>query len=682
MQSKGGSDRGVSPVNIETLPRIGDGSESECHDATLDQDNARSMATTSVRSTLPFSTDSLAGLMQTNLTRFDSMGYTYRVSGSAVAIPSTSSGSPSSSFTSILPPTLKNMEILSRQGITELHQQHQPLEAVTYEILPNIPQTYGLVDMTIMPPTSSFVSTEPIEFSVTRAIVVPFDALCSPLREVQSAISKGVCHIEGQLLVVLQRSKNGMRLLMWTDRDVRAQSVGQSVGKQVVEDSSSLPLDSAVSHSSAALTGVSDRGGSDAFTGTSGDLPAGSRTYTVEVTPDPQYGLGLRLDVRDGIVVVDSFKRHPHTDAHLACEACLLIGAHDELVSINNHVLKGANLPSVIGTIRSVVHASGGKPVTLVLQVAPPSSPSSRSAPDPSSLWKDKSRTLEGGLVASPYYFWRFHSCVDLTTEQLGIESPTAADIGYDMLHGDIILGTLSVPNSSDNSPDEGSKVIGTGPSSSVKTGDKGDKGDKGRLLSLFHLTVGSDDNPEAIRCNVVSQHFLSGCDTDTDRDSGSGSNRPTTLQLWRDMDPFSTSASNPSTCYVSLISHPCKPTPSEQASRGQDRSKGTGLTVCCSIDIVKMQYSAKRDDGWMRSQQQGAESLISVVASTVIESTSFSPLISSSRQVPGTSGRGSSSSNGYRESSNSNDKECNVNDVALSVGYQLLLSPVRISGT
>ena len=691
VQSKGGSDRGVSPVNIETLPRIGDGSESECHDATLDQDNARSMATTSVRSTLPFSTDSLAGLMQTSLTRFDSMGCTYRVSGSAVAVPSTSSGSSSSSFSSILPPTLKNMEILSRQGITELHQQNQPLEAVTYEILPNIPQTYGLVDMTIMPPTSSFVNTEPIEFSVTRAIVVPFDALCRPSGEVPSVISKSVCHIEGQLLVVLQRSKNGMRLLMWTDRDVRAQSVGQSVGKQVGEDTSSLPSDSTVSGSSPALTGVSDsdRGGSDTYTGAAGDLPAGSRTYTVEVTPDPQYGLGLRLDVRDGIVVVDSFKRHPHTDAHLACEACLLIGAHDELVSINNHVLKGANLPSVIGTIRSVVHASGGKPVTLVLQVAPPSSPSSRSAQDPSSFWKDKSRTLEGGLVASPYYFWHFHSCIDLTTEQLGIQSPTAADIGYDMLRGDIILGTLSVSNSSDNSPGEGSKVMDMGSSSSVKAGDKGDKGDKGRLLSLFHLTVGSDDNPEAIRCNVVSQHFLSGCDTDSG--SGSGSNRPTTLQLWRDMDPFSTSSSNSSTCYISLISHPCKPTPMEEAPRGQDRSKGTGLTVCCSIDIVKMQYSARRDDGCTHSQQQGAESLISVVTSTVIESTPFAPLISSSRQVPGTSGRGSSSSrsssssssssNGYRGSSNTMDKECNVNGVALSVGYQLLLSPVRISG-
>lgn len=698
VHNKGGSDRGVSPVNIETLPRTRDGSEGGCHAAILDQGGERTMVTTSVQSTLPFSTDSLAGLMQTNLTPFDSMGCTYRVSGSTVAIPSTSSGSSSSSFTSILPPALKNMEILSRQGITELHQQHQPLEAVTYEILPNIPQTYGLVDMTIMPPTSSLVATDLIEFSVIRAIVVPFDALCSPSGEVQSLISKRVCRREGQLLAVLQRSKNGMRLLMWTDRDVRA-------GKQVVEDTSSQPLDSAVSDSSPALKGVSDsnRGGNDTFTGALGGLPAGSRTYTVEVTPDPQYGLGLRLDVRDGIVVVDSFKRHPHTDAHLACEACLLIGAHDELVSINNHVLKGANLPSVIGTIRSVVHASGGKPVTLVLQVSPPSSSSSRSAQDPSSFWKDKSRTLEGGLVATPYYFWHFHSCVDLTTEQLGIQSPTAADIGYDMLRGDIILGTLSVSNSSDNSSDEAAKVIDTGYGGSVRVVDKGDKG---RLLSLFHLTVGFDDNPEAIRCNVVSQHFLSGCDTDKDTDSGrdtstdsgsgSGSNRPTTLQLWRDMDPFSTSSSNPSsTCYISLISHPRKPTPSEQASRGKGGSKGTGLTSCCSIDIVKMQYSARRDDGCTHSQQQGVESLISVVTSTVIESTPFAPLISSSRQVPGAYGKSSSSSgssssrnsssssssNGYRETSNSNDKECNVNGVALTAGYQLLLSPVRTSG-
>lgn len=664
VDNRGGSTRGGSPLCVDILPTI-DNDHEDLHQAgAYDQAIARPMMTTSFQRSLPFRTDSMAGLMQTNLTRFDSMGCTYRVSGPALAItPSSSSSSvpppTHASFTSILPPTVKNIEILSRLGITELHQQHQPLEAVTYEILPCIPQTYGLVDMTIGPSFSPPASTESVEYSVIRAIVVPFDSLRRSSKEAQRPVAQPVCRIEGQLLVVLQGCKSGMRLLLWTDRDVRGQSVGQSVGG----GPSLSPSDSTTAYSASAPLGGAKgeegcRGGHDA--------PSGGRTYTVKVTPDPQYGLGLRLDVRDGIVVVDSFKRHPHTDAHLACEACQLIGAHDELVSINEHVLKGANLPSVIGTIRSVVHASSGSAVTLVLQSALPSS--SRTAQDSSALWKDKTRTSEESLVASPYYFWHYHSCIELTQEQLGVQSPAAADIGYDMLRGDIVLGTLSNSNGSNGSTGEEDK--------SSRSAVQGV--DKGRVLSLFHLALHSDVSQEAIRCTVVSQHFLSGCDTDISSGSGSGSDRPPTLQMWKDLDPFSASLSGSSAVYISLISHPCKPTPSEQSSRGRERSKSAGLAACCSIIIVKMQCDTISDDGYTYSQRQGVESLISVVTSTVSEPNLFAPVITSSRQPTAAS---SSSSSSYRESPSSNDKESNVSSEELTAGYQLLLSPVHISG-
>ena len=670
VDTKGGSARGGSPVCVDILPTI-DNDHEDLHQAgAYDQATARPMVSTSFQRALPFSTDSMAGLMQTNLTRFDSMECTYRVSGPALALPPSSSSTSvppptHASFTSILPPTVKNIEILSRQGITELHQQHQPLEAVTYEILPCIPQTYGLVDMTIGPSFSPSASTESVEYSVIRAIVVPFDSLKKSSGKAQRPAAQPLCRTEGHLLVVLQSCKSGMRLLLWTDRDVRGQSAGPSVGQPVgqplgggpsLSPSDSTTADSASAPSGAGGREVGCRGGHDA--------PSGGRTYTVKVTPDPQYGLGLRLDVRDGIVVVDSFKRHPHTDAHLACEACQLIGAHDELVSINEHVLKGANLPSVIGTIRSVVHASNGNAVTLVLQSAPPSS--SRTAQDSSALWKDKSRTSEESLFASPYYFWQYHSCIELTQEQLGVQSPAAADIGYDMLRGDIILGTLSTSNGSDCSTGEVANVLNKGSSSAVQGEDKG------RVLSLFHLALHSDDSQEAVRCSAASQHFLSGCDTD----SGSGNDRPPILQLWKDMDPFSASLSRPGAVYISLISHPCKPIASDQSSRGRERSKSAGLTACCSITIVKMQCDTRIDDGYTYSQQQGVESLISVVTSTVSVSNLFAPVITSSRQPTA-----ASSSISYRESPSSNDKDCNMSSEELSTGYQLLLSPVRISG-
>ena len=113
--------------------------------------------------------------------------------------------------------------------------------------------------------------------------------------------------------------------------------------------------------------------------------------YSVTLLPDRDYGMGLRLDVKNSAIIVDGFKRRPPTTSAsasaalspasaganasssssssvfrsqdiaflglLPAEACGVIRPGDELIGISQHSLQGiASLSTVIDTIRSIYH--------------------------------------------------------------------------------------------------------------------------------------------------------------------------------------------------------------------------------------------------------------------------------------------------------------------------------------
>eukprot|EP01039_Chlorochromonas_danica_P003293 gene3293-3612_t len=84
--------------------------------------------------------------------------------------------------------------------------------------------------------------------------------------------------------------------------------------------------------------------------------------YTVEIIPDPQLGLGLRLDevraARDSKsirIIATNFKRHPKTNECLAAELSGSIRLGDELVGINEFYFAGEPLSAVIPSIRNIL---------------------------------------------------------------------------------------------------------------------------------------------------------------------------------------------------------------------------------------------------------------------------------------------------------------------------------------
>ena len=109
--------------------------------------------------------------------------------------------------------------------------------------------------------------------------------------------------------------------------------------------------------------------GSDRPNLTLGDNLTGTfDTYEVRITPDPHFGLGLRLDVANGAVVVESFKRNPLTMKAMPAEEAGIITVGDELLSVNSSELKENSLADVIQIIRVVVQSARGAPVTLKLR--------------------------------------------------------------------------------------------------------------------------------------------------------------------------------------------------------------------------------------------------------------------------------------------------------------------------
>jgi hypothetical protein len=80
----------------------------------------------------------------------------------------------------------------------------------------------------------------------------------------------------------------------------------------------------------------------------------------VYLTPDPAYGIGVRLVETRGKISVDSFKRNPHTQEILCTEASGLVHLGDELICVNEISLVGLPLAEVILLIRNMVFRGGG----------------------------------------------------------------------------------------------------------------------------------------------------------------------------------------------------------------------------------------------------------------------------------------------------------------------------------
>ena len=94
----------------------------------------------------------------------------------------------------------------------------------------------------------------------------------------------------------------------------------------------------------------------------------GFDVYEVSILPDPHFGLGLRLDICDGKILVESFKRNPLTTKPMPAEECGIIGIGDELMSVTGTSLKGQSLVEVIQIIRQVVQNARGSAVVLQLR--------------------------------------------------------------------------------------------------------------------------------------------------------------------------------------------------------------------------------------------------------------------------------------------------------------------------
>ena len=96
----------------------------------------------------------------------------------------------------------------------------------------------------------------------------------------------------------------------------------------------------------------------------------GFDAYEVSIQPDPHFGLGLRLDICEGKILVESFKRNPLTTKPMPAEECGIIGIGDELMSVMGKSLKGQSLVEVIQIIRQVVQNSRGSAVVLQLRAS------------------------------------------------------------------------------------------------------------------------------------------------------------------------------------------------------------------------------------------------------------------------------------------------------------------------
>jgi RAVE protein 1 C terminal len=88
--------------------------------------------------------------------------------------------------------------------------------------------------------------------------------------------------------------------------------------------------------------------------------------YTVAITPDPEFGLGLRLEAPpDGIgAFVGSFKRHPSLGEALPAERCGRIHRGDVLLRVNEIDLAARTFDDIVTAVRDAA-AEPGRPLRL-----------------------------------------------------------------------------------------------------------------------------------------------------------------------------------------------------------------------------------------------------------------------------------------------------------------------------
>lgn len=92
------------------------------------------------------------------------------------------------------------------------------------------------------------------------------------------------------------------------------------------------------------------------------------REYEVAIMPDPEYGLGLRLESQaDGMcAVAGSFKRHPLNGEVLPAEKSGMIHLGDELLSANDVDLEDEPFEDIVTAVREVGSAcSPGNPIRM-----------------------------------------------------------------------------------------------------------------------------------------------------------------------------------------------------------------------------------------------------------------------------------------------------------------------------
>eukprot|EP00979_Chaetoceros_neogracilis_P016177 scaffold7259_cov267-Chaetoceros_neogracile.AAC.13 len=90
-------------------------------------------------------------------------------------------------------------------------------------------------------------------------------------------------------------------------------------------------------------------------------------TYEAQLTPHPDFGLGLRLEAQtNGMpAVAGSYKKHPVTGGRLPAERTGKIVLGDELVLVNGVSLEGLTFDDIIATVRKVSTAAEGGPLTM-----------------------------------------------------------------------------------------------------------------------------------------------------------------------------------------------------------------------------------------------------------------------------------------------------------------------------
>lgn len=95
---------------------------------------------------------------------------------------------------------------------------------------------------------------------------------------------------------------------------------------------------------------------------------SGRSIYEALITPDPEYGLGLRLESHmDGrCAIVGSFKKHPLNGEIMPAEKSGIIHLGDELLTANDVVLEQKHFDDIVNAVREIgANCGPGNPVRM-----------------------------------------------------------------------------------------------------------------------------------------------------------------------------------------------------------------------------------------------------------------------------------------------------------------------------